>query len=112
MLFWYVAQQRSKAGGGGTELDAYIGDADLSKWPGPLLGYLQGSVSEEDVLKAAAADPDTATAHLCDAKFFLGEMDLLVGEIDEARKSFNDAVSSCPKTQIEYFGAKAELGRL
>lgn len=112
MIYWYLASQRAH-GEHHPALSAYLGNAHLSQWPNPLLGHLQGSVTEQEVLKSAqATEARAAAAQLCQARFVLGEMALLVADSDAAARQFEQAVAICPKSMLDYAGAKTELSRL
>lgn len=112
MIYWYLARQRAHEDGG-TTLTAYLGKANLSQWPGPLLGHLQGYVSEAEMLKAAnAGAPPAVTAQTCQARFALGEIALMLADTETAARHFEQAVTVCPKSLLDYYGAKAELERL
>jgi tetratricopeptide (TPR) repeat protein len=108
MIYRSLAQLRGKADVA-PALDAYLGTADLSRWPGPLLGYLQGSVTEEAMLKTLSDAPPSTK---CQARFALGEVALAHGETETATRQFQEAVTICPKSMPDYMGAKAELNKL
>ena len=76
-------------------------------WPHPVLELLLGSRTIAATL-AAAATP----AEHCEAQFYGGEWMLLHGDRGGAITALRDAEGSCPKTFIEYKGARAELKRL
>jgi tetratricopeptide (TPR) repeat protein len=87
--------------------------AQLQGWPDQLARYFQGETSKVDLLKAAAdPDPKTAAWQLCEAEFYVGEVELIAGNKDEARQRFETAVKICPKDFLELIAARAELTRL
>ena len=81
--------------------------ASGTSWPRPVLDLLLGSRPIEATL-AAAATP----AERCEAQFYGGEWMLLQGDRAGAIAALRAAEDTCPKTFIEYKGARAELRRL
>jgi lipoprotein NlpI len=57
---------------------------------------------------AAAQKPEER----CEAQFYVGEWQLLQGDTTQAKQLFEQAVSGCPKSFVEYKAARAELDRL
>ncbi len=86
---------------------------DLSAWPGPLIAFYRGQLSEEAVRNAAlSTDPLTERGQRCEADFYLAEWRLLRQEKEAARQLFERAVGECPHSFIEYEMAPVELKRL
>jgi tetratricopeptide (TPR) repeat protein len=88
-----------------------LSNIDESKdqpWPKPILLYLRGAATREDVLKAAGADPQRE----CSARFYLGEAHLTGKRRDAARIEFQRAAAVCPKGAFEGVAAAVELARL
>jgi len=88
-----------------------LSDIDKSNgqpWPKPILLYLRGAATREDVLKAAGADPQRE----CAARFYLGEAHLTGKRRDAAKTEFERAIAVCPKGAFEGAAAAVELARL
>lgn len=109
-LWAYLAATRADAATarkGLADAAARSSAAPNPSWPRPVLELLLGSRTIEATL-AAAATP----AERCEALFYGGEWMLLRGDRAGAIATLRDAEDSCPKTFIEYKGARAELRRL
>jgi lipoprotein NlpI len=86
-----------------------IDDSQDQAWPKPILHYLRGNATREEVLKAAGtSDPQRE----CSARFYFGEVDLTAGRRDAAKTEFERAVALCPKGAFEGPAAATELGRI
>jgi lipoprotein NlpI len=109
-LWLDIASKRSNLPG---RLAAAVAQIDMTKWPAPVIRLYLGQMTPEAAL-AAADDPDADTkkGQICEANFYTGELDLRQGKKDEATRLFRLAVASCPKSFVEYDGAKAELKAL
>jgi lipoprotein NlpI len=86
---------------------------DMNNWPVPIIRLYLGQLTTEAVL-AAVDDPDASIkkGHVCELKFFSGQLALQRGDKNEAMRLFNLSVDECPKAFIEYEGANAELKAL
>jgi lipoprotein NlpI len=82
-------------------------------WPEPVIRMYLRSLKTEDVL-ASAKDSDAKknNKQQCQAFFYLGEDALLRGHPVEARKLFQQAISTGASGNYEYIGAMAELDRM
>src|SRR5262245_58491819 len=58
------------------------------------------------------ADNPEAPEEKCEAAFYTGELQLMLGNKPDARTALQTAADTCPKTFYEYNGAVAELKRL
>ena len=87
--------------------------SQLQGWPEQLAHYFQGKSSEAALLQAAAdPDPKIAAWQQCEAKFYVGEVELIAGNKDEARQRLETAVKICPIDFLELIAARAELTRM
>ena len=86
---------------------------DPAAWPAPVLAFVQGKMTEQD-LASAAADPDPATAvrQDCEAAFYSGEAARIVGDAAAARTRLQHARDVCSPDNLEYRAAVAELAKL
>jgi len=89
-------------------------NADLKKWPGPIVSFYAGTLAAEALLEAAAnSDAETQRYQLCQAYFFLGEYQLLRGLKKEAADEFKLVQTTCqPPFAVFHSVAKVELERL
>jgi lipoprotein NlpI len=86
---------------------------NLMQWPGPVVQFLLGKGTPEDVRAAAqAGDGKALAARVCDADFYVAETDLVRREDAGARPLLQRAADKCPFASFERMGASAELMRL
>ena len=109
-LIWrYLARRR--AGQDGT---AELRQADAANqgrgWPAPVVDYLLGSISAEQLLASAATQADSASRS-CEAEAYIGEAQLLGQQREAALKQLRQAHDHCPHGFVEYALAAAELDR-
>jgi lipoprotein NlpI len=76
-------------------------------WPSPVVELFLDKRTVEATMSAAGTAPQR-----CEAQFYVGEWKLLRGDKAGAVTALEAAAATCPKTFIEYKGAKAELKRL
>src|SRR5262249_56767019 len=85
-------------------------------WPGPIADVLSGAITQDqlgDIAMSAAGDKPQPE-RICDARVYLGLLQLSAGDKDEARKLFQ-AADECPSgvtEATERAVAKMELKRL
>jgi lipoprotein NlpI len=84
-----------------------VKEIEAKVWPHPVASFYLGQLSVEE-LDAAAADDDQK----CEANFYVGEWQLLKGDVASARKRFEQAFGSCPPSLIERDMAEIEEKRL
>jgi lipoprotein NlpI len=86
---------------------------DITDWPGPLIQLYLGEQTREEALHDAAGwELDVPNGQLCEANFYIAELDLLQGRKDDAVRFFQRALARCSKVVPEYQGAAAELKAL
>lgn len=106
MLWLFLAQSK-------TSTDAAIELADNAAmltsraWPYAIVDLYLGKRSANDIL-ASTENADQR----CEAQFYVGEWHLIEGREGEALLLLRSAIETCPKTFIEYSGARAELARI
>lgn len=89
------------------------GTPGLTRWPGALVKFMQGTGTRESVAAAAQeGDPARLAERVCDVDFYLGELDLARNDIAAAKPQFERAAEKCPFASFERMGATAELMRL
>jgi lipoprotein NlpI len=109
-LWMDIIAQRNKTP---SRLASEAARLDMSEWPAPILKLFLGQLTQEAVL-AAAADPDPLTRKglVCEANFYGGELALVRGDRESARRLLEVAARDCPFDYIESAAAKAELRAL
>jgi lipoprotein NlpI len=89
------------------------GTPGLTRWPGALVKFMQGTGTRDTVM-AAAQEGDAArlAERVCDVDFYLAELDLTRNDTASAKTQFERAADKCPFASFERMGATAELMRL
>ena len=90
-----------------------VSHVDMTKWPAPVIKLLLGQMAGRAVL-AAATDPDTAIqmGQVCEANFYIGQLEMLKNSRREAERWFRLAALGCPQDFVEGPAARAELRAL
>jgi tetratricopeptide (TPR) repeat protein len=97
----------------GQELARVAGAADLSKWPGPVLKLDLGQAIANEVMAAAASGVSAWQKwRVCEANYFTGEDALFHHQRTTALTRLKAARDGCPKGDVLYGAALAELKRL
>ena len=99
------------------EFGANIARVDRREWPGRLVEVLTGEATANQVGDFVMAVPDEKVRleRVCEARVYLGLLQLAAKDKGEARKLFSAAVSDCPPGAAvagELAMAKLELRRL
>jgi hypothetical protein len=99
------------------EFGANVARVDRREWPGRLVEVLTGEATADQVGDFAMAAPDEKVRldRVCEARVYLGLLQLTAKDKGEARKLFSAAVSDCPPGAAvagELAMAKLELRRL
>jgi rhomboid protease GluP len=106
-LWQFLSETHLNYGDALAALRANAAKVDHAKWPSPIFDLFLDASKPEDVA-AKAADGDQR----CEASFYQGEWYRLRSDNQDAVSRFQDALSSCPKTFLEFDGATAELAYL
>jgi len=93
-----------------TPLNAAAQARDLTQWPGPLIRYYQGRITEL-ALESAIEDPDPgiSSGRACDVAFYVAAQALVDGRFGIAKDGFAHAQTLCPETTIEFVAARAAI---
>jgi lipoprotein NlpI len=95
------------------EAKAPDGSTGLTRWPGAVVKFMMGKMKAEEVRAAAnQGDPARLSERVCDADFYLAEVELAHGNAASARPMLQAAVDRCPFGSFERMGATAELSRV
>lgn len=105
---------RMRSGETSTEnLAATYASIGSDAWPAPIAKYLLGQISEAELVTAAGkSGREIRTQSICAAKFFIGEQNLVAGNVPAATLRLRDVIATCPKGSTESAGAAAELARM
>lgn len=87
-----------------------VSDLDLDDWPEPLLDYIGGKKTADDVYRKAARG-DGAADQKCEADFYIAEW-RIVGNDPSAKALLQQAENECPHNFVEYRAAREELKRV
>ncbi len=113
VLWRFLALARDQKSEEAKQLLADVASIDQAKWPAPVINLMVGKSDPEAVFKATEnADKTIHNNQLCEAKFYVGEWFLLIGDSPKARPLFDQAVRECPRDFDEFSAASAELKRL
>lgn len=89
------------------------GSPGLSRWPGALVKFMQGTGTRESVAASAQeGDPARLAERVCDVDFYFAELDLAHNDAAAAKPQLERAAEKCPFASFERMGATAELMRL
>jgi len=105
-LWLYLAAARADAAGARKSLAAAATQPGTA-WPRPVIELFLGTRTIEAMQSAGGN-----VSEQCEAQFYGGEWKLLQGDRAAAAAALKAAADACPKTFIEYKGARAELKRL
>ena len=83
------------------------------RWPTPAILYFAGKKSASEIIDIALHSPETTRAYQrCDAWFYLGEDDLRLRKISDARSMFKKTIDNCNAVDFEWPAAQMELKHL
>ena len=95
---------------GNQSLERGLAVLDLQQWPGPIVRFVRGEISADELTAATAdPDPDTARKQDCEASFYSGALARITGDAAAAKASLSHALNVCSADNIEYHAAEAEL---
>jgi TolB-like protein len=87
-----------------TLIRARLKTPGLNSWPEPIINFFSGNIKEEDLVNLIQRDWQR-----CEASFFLGEKDLITGNLAGAKKHFEEAIDTKATNYLEYDMSQAEL---
>lgn len=94
-------------------LENYVRAFWSDDWPMPVINLFLGKNTPEKVVPVASkSDEKLYAGQLCEANFYVAEWQIVRGNPEIAKPGIEAAIKSCPKTFIEYSGAKVEAARL
>ena len=111
-LLWFAISASRAGAFDGADFARKISDLDADEWPAPLLDYMRGKATAEDVYrKAASAEGDAAANQKCEADFYIGEW-RLAGKDAAAKALLQQAQNECPHNFVEYRAAQEDIKRI
>jgi lipoprotein NlpI len=116
VILLHIAQVRAQQSDD-QEFAANVARVDRWEWPGRLVEVLTGRATVDQVgdFLMAVPDENMRFERICEARVYLGLLQLAARDKGEARKLFDAAVSDCPAgaaVTLELAMAKLELRRL
>jgi lipoprotein NlpI len=112
LFIWLIRSRLSERQAANKELAAYFKAAPGS-WASKVAAYFLGSLSDVDLLAAAASrDPKTDRGQHCEAWFYVGMKKFLAGDKPGAADCFKKCLATEQEIFTEYQFAKAELKAL
>ena len=80
---------------------------ESNSWPEPLIRFFAGTLQEEIILKQLDRQWKK-----CETFFFLGEKDMISGDLEGAKRHFEDCINTKVTNYYEYDMAQGELSRI
>lgn len=112
-LAWRFFARARASQAGRVELQAAGAAIDRGRWPGLLLGLLFGERSFAELEDTAHTRDRRETAErLTDLYFFQGQLDLIAGRGEQARRRFEQALAAGDPAPVSHVAARVELARL
>jgi tetratricopeptide (TPR) repeat protein len=90
-----------------SELWRHMQMLQTAEWPLPIIDLLLCRQTADTVMQQALTPIQRG-----ETAFYIGQMQMLAGEQDEAVRWFECALADCPPAFLEHTGARAELARL
>ena len=111
-LIWlYLSAQRNGGNGRGA-IAAFVDQSDVERWPGALVHFLAGRLSQDELLRSARKDKQMERLNLSEAWFYVGQQLLLTGDAEGARRMFQRTVEIGALPYREHAFAQIELKRV
>ncbi|MCG3190577.1 MAG: hypothetical protein LKCHEGNO_03324 [Burkholderiaceae bacterium] len=110
-LIWLFLAAQRHAGNGRDAIAPYVEQTDSQRWPGAVVHYLAGRLSQDDLLRSARQDKQMERLNLSEAWFYLGQQLLLAGDAEGARRMFQRTLDIGALPYREYAFAQLELQR-
>jgi len=110
---WLSLSRTRRGLDGNAALEAGLAKLKDGEWPAPILSFLLGRLSAEDLTVAmASSDDKKRNSQECEGRFFIAARLLLNGRNTEARPLLEKARDECPRNYVEYEAALVELTKL
>ena len=110
---WLFLSRSRRGLDGNAVLEQGVAKLNSGEWPAPILQYLLGRLDGEALIAATANSDDKKRKNQqCEARFYMAERLITVGQNNAARPLLEKARDECPRNYIEYDGALTELKKL
>jgi len=107
---WLSLSRTRRGLDGNASLEAGLARLKEGEWPAPILTFLLGRLSREDLTAAmASSDEKKRKSQQCEGRFFIAARLLTDGRSSEARPLLEQARDECPRNYVEYEAALVEL---
>lgn len=107
-IWLYLSAERN-GGQGRAAAAGYAERASPEQWPGALLHFLLGKVSEDQLMKLARADEKMLRLNLAEAYFFIAKAHMLKGQRQQAERMFRRTLDIKALPYREHLWANLEL---
>jgi lipoprotein NlpI len=105
-VLWLALTEKRHPGADGGVLESGVAALDAYQWPAPIVHYLRGEISAEDLAtQAADPDPETARKQDCEASFYSGALARIAGDEASAKPRLGHARSVCSPDNLEFHAA-------
>ncbi len=111
-LIWLFLSAQRNGGKGRDAIAPFVGQTDSERWPGAVVHFLAGRVSQDDLLRSARKDKQMERLNLSEAWFYVGQQLLLTGDSEGARRMFQRTVEIGALPYREHAFAQIELKRV
>ncbi|HEX6016564.1 MAG TPA: hypothetical protein VFZ28_00540, partial [Burkholderiaceae bacterium] len=110
-LIWLFLAAQHNDGKGRDAIAPFLDQTDGQRWPGAVVHYLAGRLSQDDLLRSARMDKQMERLNLSEAWFYVGQQLLLTGDAEGARRMFQRTVDIGALPYREHAFAQLELKR-
>jgi predicted aspartyl protease/tetratricopeptide (TPR) repeat protein len=110
---WLSLSRTRRGLDGNAVLEEGLARLKDGEWPAPILKYLLGRLTREDLMIAMAnSDEKKRKSQECEGRFFMAARLIADGQSSAARPLLEKARDECPRNYIEYEAALVELAKL
>jgi lipoprotein NlpI len=107
-VLWLALAQKQHPSDDGGALESGLAALNPEQWPGPLVRFVRGEISAEDLAAAARdADPKIAGKQDCEVSFYSAAVARIAGDPAAAKAGLAHALAVCSPENIEYHAAAA-----
>ena len=110
-LIWLFLSAQRNGGKGRDAIAPFVDQTDAERWPGAVVLYLAGRLSQDELLRSARKDKQMERLNLSEAWFYVGQQLLLTGDAEGARRMFQRTVDIGALPYREHAFAQLELRR-
>ena len=112
-LLWSHLARARIVKSSGEEMRTISRDLDLRTWPGSAFRLIVGDSNETWVISTANDRNKTKNdRQVCEARFFVGQLDLIAGHHEAAVSAMREVARTCAARDMTHVFAAAELRRM